>query len=82
LLAWFFVTVWGSGYLATKVGLQYAPPFTFLTLRFIFGIALVLPIALVARPNWRQVMGHVIVAGLLMHRPRRVRVPHRPASRH
>ena len=26
LLAWYFVAVWGSGYLATKVGLQYAPP--------------------------------------------------------
>ena len=68
-LAWFFVTVWGSGYLASKVGLQYAPPFTFLTLRFAFGVLLVVPLALLARPVWprgRQV-GHVIVAGLLMH---------------
>ena len=24
LLAWYFVTVWGSGFLATKVGLQLA----------------------------------------------------------
>ena len=37
LLAWYFVAVWGSGYVATKIGLQYAPPFTFLTLRFGFG---------------------------------------------
>jgi drug/metabolite transporter (DMT)-like permease len=68
-LAWFFVTVWGSGYLASKVGLQYAPPFTFLTLRFAFGIALVVPLALVARPVWPRgaQIGHVIVAGLLMH---------------
>ena len=68
-LAWFFVTVWGSGYLASKVGLQYAPPFTFLTLRFVFGIALVLPIALVARPQWPRgaLLVHVVVAGLLMH---------------
>jgi drug/metabolite transporter (DMT)-like permease len=68
-LAWFFVTVWGSGYLASKVGLQYAPPFTFLTLRFAFGIALVVPLALVARPaspRGSQLV-HVIVAGLLMH---------------
>ena len=34
VLAWFFVAVWGSGYIASKTGLQYAPPFTFLTLRF------------------------------------------------
>jgi drug/metabolite transporter (DMT)-like permease len=68
-LAWFFVTVWGSGYLATKVGLQYAPPFTFLTLRFAFGLALLVPLALLARPTWPRgsILGHVIVAGLLMH---------------
>jgi drug/metabolite transporter (DMT)-like permease len=68
-LAWFFVTVWGSGYLATKVGLQFAPPFTFLTLRFTFGLLLVLPLAWLARPTWPRgrLVGHVIVAGLLMH---------------
>ena len=46
LLAWYFVITWGSGYLATKVGLQYAPPFTFLSLRFAFGLLLVIPVAL------------------------------------
>ena len=68
-LAWFFVTVWGSGYLATKVGLQYTAPFTFLTLRFALGIALVVPLALLAAPVWPRgrLLGHVIVAGLLMH---------------
>jgi len=68
-LAWFFVTVWGSGYLATKVGLQYAPPFTFLTLRFAFGVLLVVPLALQARPVWPRgrLLGHVVAAGLLMH---------------
>ena len=30
--------MWGSGYVFTKAGLQYAPPFTFLTLRFGFGL--------------------------------------------
>jgi len=50
-LAWYFVTVWGSGFIATKIGLQYAPPFTFLTLRFI-GIAVTcLGVALAA---WRS----------------------------
>ena len=43
LLAWYFVIVWGSGYLASKDGLQYAPPFTFLSLRFAFGIVCVAP---------------------------------------
>lgn len=69
-LAWYFVAIWGSGFLATKIGLQYAAPFTFLTLRFLFGVACLLPIVLVMRPRWpasRADLGHVIVAGLLMH---------------
>jgi drug/metabolite transporter (DMT)-like permease len=74
VLAWFFVTVWGSGYLATKAGLQYAPPFTFLVLRFATGVALLLPLALwwhrrepLRWPATSAQWGHVIVAGLLMH---------------
>ena len=69
-LAWYFVVVWGSGFLATKVGLQYAPPFTFLTLRFAFGMLLVIPIALAVRPSWPDSLPqwlHVAAAGLLMH---------------
>ena len=68
-LAWYFVTVWGSGFLATKVGLQHAAPFTFLTLRFAFGLACVVPIVLVMQPRWPagRELGHVVVAGLLMH---------------
>jgi drug/metabolite transporter (DMT)-like permease len=70
LLAWYFVTVWGSGFIATKIGLQYAAPFTFLTLRFVFGLACLLPVLLIARPRVPgsgAELGHVVVAGLLMH---------------
>jgi drug/metabolite transporter (DMT)-like permease len=68
-LAWYFVTVWGSGFLATKVGLQHAAPFTFLTLRFAFGLACVIPIVLLMQPRLPagRELGHVVVAGLLMH---------------
>lgn len=69
-LAWYFVIVWGSGYLATKVGIQYAAPFTFLTLRYLAGIACLLPWLLVSRPRWpasRREFFHICVAGLLMH---------------
>lgn len=69
-LAWYFVAIWGSGFIATKIGLQHAPPFTFLALRFAFGIACLVPIALWARPRWPASfpeLGHVLVAGLLMH---------------
>jgi len=70
LLAWYFVAVWGSGYVATRVGLQYAPPFTFLSLRFAFGLAFLVPVVLVWRPRWpatRIEWTHLAVAGLLMH---------------
>jgi drug/metabolite transporter (DMT)-like permease len=69
-LAWYFVAVWGSGFVATKIGLSHAPPFTFLSLRFAFGLACLVPIALAVRPRWprtRRDLKHVVVAGLLMH---------------
>ena len=68
-LAWYFVTVWGSGFLATKIGLQHAAPFTFLTLRFAFGLVCLIPILLLMRPRFPtgRELGHVVVAGLLMH---------------
>ena len=70
LLAWLFVLVWGSGYLASKVGMQYAPPFTFLSLRYIFGVLCLVPWLLIARPPWPasgREFFHICVAGLLMH---------------
>jgi drug/metabolite transporter (DMT)-like permease len=70
LLAWYFVVVWGSGFVATKVGLQYAAPFTFLTLRYTFGLVCLIPLVLVLRPRWpatRAELAHILVAGLLMH---------------
>src|SRR5678815_310170 len=70
LLAWYFVAVWGSGYVATKLGLQYAAPFTFLTLRFAFGLLCLLPVVFLWKPRWPSTAaewGHLAVAGLLMH---------------
>src|SRR3954469_24912419 len=70
LLAWYFVAIWGAGYVATKIGLEYAPPFTFLSLRFAFGLLCLLPVVLLWRPRWpRNPMEwlHLAVAGILMH---------------
>jgi len=70
VLAWYFVIVWGSGFLATKTGIQYAAPFTFLSLRFAVGVAFLLPIVLLLKPRWpetRREWLHIVVAGLLMH---------------
>lgn len=70
LLAWYFVAVWGAGYVATKIGLHYAAPFTFLALRFAFGLACLVPVVLVWKPRWpasAAELGHIAVAGTLMH---------------
>ncbi len=70
LLAWYFVIVWGSGYLASKTGMLYAAPFTFLSLRYIFGVLCLIPWILITRPQWPANGGqffHVCIAGLLMH---------------
>jgi drug/metabolite transporter (DMT)-like permease len=70
VLAWYFVIVWGSGFLATKTGIQYAAPFTFLSLRFAVGIVFLLPIVLILKPRWPATSAewfHITVAGLLMH---------------
>jgi drug/metabolite transporter (DMT)-like permease len=70
LVAWYFVAVWGAGYVATKAGLQYAAPFTFLSLRFLFALICLAPVLLLWRARWpesRAEWGHLAVAGLLMH---------------
>lgn len=69
-LAWYFVSAWGSGFLASKVALQYAAPFTMLSLRYLLGVLCMLPVLMLTRPHWpatRAEFGHVVVAGLLMH---------------
>jgi len=52
------------------VGLQYAAPFTFLSLRYVFGLLCLAPALIVLRPAWprsRAELMHLVVAGLLMH---------------
>ncbi len=70
LLAWYFVLIWGVGFVATKAGLQYAAPFTFLSLRFVFGLIVLAPILYFVKPAWPtrpMAWVHIIVAGLLVH---------------
>lgn len=70
LLAWYFVAIWGSGFIATKIGLQHAAPLTFLSIRFAIGIVCLIPFVWLTRPVWpatRVEFAHIVVAGLLMH---------------
>ncbi len=70
LLAWAFILIWGMGFVASKTGLVHAQPFTFLSLRFVFGFICVATIAVWIRaplPASLKLWLHIIVAGLLVH---------------
>ena len=63
----FFVFLWSTGFIVAKLGLPYAPPLTFLLLRCLGVLAVLLPVVLVWRAPWpRGQMLHVAVAGLLL----------------
>ncbi len=65
-----FVFLWSTGFIGAKLGLPYAEPMTFLTLRFGIVVALMLPFALLVRAPWPRTWkdaGHIAVAGLLLH---------------
>lgn len=65
-----FVLIWSTGFIVAKFGLPYAPPLTFLVLRYVLSIACFLVWIALARAPWprehRQWL-HLAVAGLLMH---------------
>lgn len=47
-----FVLLWSTGFIAAKYGLPYAPPYTFLLLRFVLVAALMAAVALATRAPW------------------------------
>lgn len=64
-----FVLLWSSGFIGSKLGVPYAEPFTFLTLRYCIVLAILTPIALLTRAPWPQgrgQMAHVAFTGLLI----------------
>ncbi len=64
-----FVLLWSSGFIGSKLGVPYAEPFTFLTLRYCIVIAILAPIALLTCAPWPQgrgQMAHVAFTGLLI----------------
>src|SRR4051812_15434812 len=70
ILSAYFVVVWGAGFVATRVALQYAAPFTYIGVRYSIAALVALALALQTRAIWpatRAEWGHVAVAGLLSH---------------
>ena len=64
-----FIILWSSGYVAGKVGLPHAGPFTLIFLRFSVAALILLVIAAVTRAPWPQTRRqwlHIAVVGVLI----------------
>ena len=64
-----FVFFWASGFVSAKFGFPYAEPFTFLTLRFLLALAILVPMCLIWRAPWPgslRLVGHVAIAGFMV----------------
>jgi drug/metabolite transporter (DMT)-like permease len=64
-----FVLLWSTGFLGAKFGLPYAEPLTFLTVRMILVVPILIVVAVLSGVEWlspRQI-GHSAVAGMLVH---------------
>jgi drug/metabolite transporter (DMT)-like permease len=65
-----FVLIWSTGFIVAKFGLPFAPPLTFLAMRYAFSILCFLIWIRFSRARWpqgRQQWLHLAVTGVLMH---------------
>lgn len=64
-----FVLLWSTGFVFAKESLEHAEPMTVLAIRFGAASALAAALTAHARAAWpaRHELGHVVVAGLLVH---------------
>ncbi|RJG05484.1 DMT family transporter [Noviherbaspirillum cavernae] len=62
-----FVLIWSTGFIVAKFGLPYAPPLTFLLLRFTGVLVILLPVVLLMRAPWPVGrIRHIALAGILV----------------
>ena len=68
-LSSYFVVVWGAGFVASRIALEHAAPFTYIGIRYglAFGVAVVAFGLRASWPTTRAEWGHIAVAGLLSH---------------
>lgn len=65
-----FVLIWSTGFIVARYGMPYAPPMSFLAVRYGLSIACFVPWivwAKVAGPSGRMQWFHLAVTGVLMH---------------
>jgi len=67
LMPLLFVLLWSTGFIIAKFGLPFAPPLTFLLLRFSGVLIVLVPLALLLRARWPVgQIGAIALAGILM----------------
>jgi len=69
-MPWLFVLIWSTGFVVARYGMPHAPPFTFLTLRYVlsllcFGIWIAMTAAVWPRDRVQWL--HLAVTGALIH---------------
>ncbi len=65
-----FVALWSTGFIGAKFGLPHAEPFTFLFVRFVLTLALLIPLVKLLGSGWPagwRLKGHIAVSGVLVH---------------
>lgn len=68
LFPWVFVILWSTGFIGAKLGLPYVEPATFLEVRFLLVLAILLPLCWVSRAPWppRRKAARMAVSGVLL----------------
>ncbi|WP_333826019.1 DMT family transporter [Pinisolibacter sp.] len=65
-----FVLIWSTGWIVAKFASFDAEPLTFLIVRFLGALVLLVPIALISGGGWprgRAAIGHALMSGVLLH---------------
>jgi len=66
-MPFFFVILWSTGFIVAKFVLPYAEPLTFLLMRFVGVLIVLLPLVILMRAPWPVGrIGHIAVAGVLV----------------
>ena len=67
VMPFLFVVIWSTGFVVAKIGLAYSEPLTFLLLRFLGVLAILLPLVIIVKAPWPfGRMRHIAFAGILV----------------
>ncbi|HEY8709180.1 MAG TPA: DMT family transporter [Burkholderiaceae bacterium] len=69
-MPWIFVLIWSTGFVVARFGMPYAPPLTFLSMRYALSLVCFVAWIRLARVDWPSdpaQWGHLAVVGVLIH---------------